>query len=122
MTKKLMPVFTMILVLAFILTACATPTAAPVATEAPAADAPEAPVATEVMAPVEVSFWHAYGTGSAEELALTKVLEQAAIDMPEVTINVLQVPFNDIYNKYRTDVAAGGGPDMFIAPNDSLGD
>jgi len=32
------------------------------------------------------------------------------------------VPFNDIFNKYRTDVAAGGGPDMFIAPNDSLGD
>ena len=42
--------------------------------------------------------------------------------MPNVTINVLQVPFNDIFNKYRTDVAAGGGPDMFIAPNDSLGD
>jgi arabinogalactan oligomer/maltooligosaccharide transport system substrate-binding protein len=34
----------------------------------------------------------------------------------------LQVPFGDIFNKYRTDVAAGGGPDMFIAPNDSLGD
>jgi arabinogalactan oligomer/maltooligosaccharide transport system substrate-binding protein len=42
--------------------------------------------------------------------------------MPDVKINVLQVPFNDIFNKYRTDVAAGGGPDMFVAPNDSLGD
>jgi len=70
----------------------------------------------------EVTFWHAYGTGSAEEAALTKLLEQAKTDMPNVTINVLQVPFNDIFNKYRTDVAAGGGPDMFIAPNDSLGD
>lgn len=70
----------------------------------------------------EVTFWHAYGTGSAEEAALTKLLEQAKTDMPDVTINVLQVPFNDIFNKYRTDVAAGGGPDMFIAPNDSLGD
>jgi arabinogalactan oligomer/maltooligosaccharide transport system substrate-binding protein len=69
-----------------------------------------------------VTFWHAYGTGSAEETALTAVLAQAAIDLPQYTINVLQVPFNDIYNKYRTDVAAGGGPDMFIAPNDSLGD
>ncbi len=69
-----------------------------------------------------VTFWHAYGTGSAEETALTAVLAQAAIDMPDLTINVLQVPFNDIYNKYRTDVAAGGGPDMFVAPNDSLGD
>jgi arabinogalactan oligomer/maltooligosaccharide transport system substrate-binding protein len=70
----------------------------------------------------EVTFWHAYGTGSAEETALTAILEQAKTDMPNVTINVLQVPFNDIYNKYRTDVASGGGPDMFIAPNDSLGD
>lgn len=70
----------------------------------------------------EVTFWHAYATGSAEEAALTAILEQAKTDMPNVTINVLQVPFNDIYNKYRTDVASGGGPDMFIAPNDSLGD
>jgi len=70
----------------------------------------------------EVTFWHAYGTGSAEEIALGKILEQAKTDMPNITINVLQVPFNDIYNKYRTDVASGAGPDMFIAPNDSLGD
>jgi arabinogalactan oligomer/maltooligosaccharide transport system substrate-binding protein len=71
---------------------------------------------------IEVTFWHAYGTGSAEEITMGKILEQAAIDLPQYQINVLQVPFNDIYNKYRTDVAAGGGPDMFVAPNDSLGD
>jgi len=69
-----------------------------------------------------VTFWHAYATGSAEEIALTSVLAQAAQDMPQYQINVLQVPFGDIFNKYRTDVAAGGGPDMFVAPNDSLGD
>lgn len=69
-----------------------------------------------------ITFWHTYGTGTAEETALTAVLAQAAIDLPDITINVLQVPFNDIFNKYRVDVAAGGGPDMFVAPNDSLGD
>jgi len=69
----------------------------------------------------EVTFWHAYGTGSAEETALTALLAQAEKDLPNVKINVLQVPFNDIFNKYDTDVAAGGGPDMFIAPNDNLG-
>jgi arabinogalactan oligomer / maltooligosaccharide transport system substrate-binding protein len=69
-----------------------------------------------------VTFWHTYGTGSAEEVALTGLLEKAAVDLPQYKINVLQVPFNDVFNKYRTDVAAGGGPDMFIAPNDSLGD
>lgn len=124
MTKKLLPVISMLMVLVLILTACAAkPTAAPVATEAPVATAAatEAPVATTAAAPVEVTLWHAYGTGSAEELALTKNLEQAAIDMPDIKINVLQVPFNDIFTKYETDVAAGGGPDMFIAPNDNLG-
>ena len=122
MAKKLLPLISILMIVAFALAACAKPTAAPTAapTEAPTAAPTEAPTAAP--APVEVTFWHAYGTGSAEEVALAKNLAQAAIDMPDVKINVLQVPFNDIYNKYRTDVAAGGGPDMFIAPNDSLGD
>lgn len=128
MKKNLLAAISLLLIATFVLAACG-PAAAP-ATEAPAAT--EAPVATKAPVveptvapaaePIEVTFWHAYGTGSAEEAALTKILEQAAIDMPQYKINVLQVPFNDIYNKYRTDVAAGGGPDMFIAPNDSLGD
>ena len=126
MKTKLNLLFSLMLIAAFVLAACGgTATEAPVATEAPATEAPatEAPVVTEApVEPVEVTFWHAYGTGSAEEVALTALLEQAAVDMPNIKINVLQVPFNDIFNKYRTDVAAGGGPDMFIAPNDSLGD
>jgi arabinogalactan oligomer/maltooligosaccharide transport system substrate-binding protein len=69
----------------------------------------------------EVTFWHAYGTGSAEETAMTAMVASAQAALPHLKINVLQVPFNDVFNKYRTDVAAGGGPDMFIAPNDSLG-
>lgn len=128
MKKQLLAALSLLLIASFALAACA-PAAAP-ATEAPAAT--EAPMATEAPAveptvapaaePIEVTFWHAYGTGSTEETAMGKILEQAAVDMPQYKINVLQVPFNDIYNKYRTDVAAGGGPDMFIAPNDSLGD
>jgi arabinogalactan oligomer/maltooligosaccharide transport system substrate-binding protein len=129
MKNKLSVLFGLLLIASMVLAACGSP--AP--TEAPATEAPteapaateEAPAATEeapAAEPVEVTFWHAYGTGSAEEAALTKVLEQAAVDLPQYKINVLQVPFSDIFNKYRTDVAAGGGPDMFIAPNDSLGD
>lgn len=130
MKKKMLTLISMLLIATFVLAACGAPVAeAPVAeepvAEAPAAEEPaaEAPAAEEPAAEViEVTFWHAYGTGSAEETALATILEQAAVDMPQYKINVLQVPFNDIYNKYRTDVAAGGGPDMFIAPNDSLGD
>lgn len=115
--KKLMPLMAILLIVSFVLAACApaaTPTAAPEPTKA--AEPTAAPVVTEV------TFWHAYGTGSAEEVVLTKLLDKAKTDLPNIKINVLQVPFNDIYNKYRTDVAAGGGPDMFVAPNDSLGD
>jgi arabinogalactan oligomer/maltooligosaccharide transport system substrate-binding protein len=114
MKKSLLTLISILLVAAFVLAACGTP--AEVTEEAKATVAPAAAT------PIEVTFWHAYGTGSAEEAALTKVLAQAAIDLPQYKINVLQVPFADIYNKYRTDVAAGGGPDMFIAPNDSFGD
>jgi len=71
--------------------------------------------------PIEVTFWHPYASGSAEETILAVLLERAAIDIPQYKINALQVPINDIINKYDTDVAAGDGPDMFIAPNDNLG-
>lgn len=128
MKNKLSVLFGLLLIASLVLAACGTPAPteeAPAATEEAPAATEEAPAATEeapAAEPVEVTFWHAYGTGSAEEAALSKVLEQAAVDLPQYKINVLQVPFSDIFNKYRTDVAAGGGPDMFIAPNDALGD
>lgn len=126
MKKNLLFLLSMLVIASMALAACGTPaTEAPAATEAPTEAMTEAP--TEAMTeapaaePTEITIWHAYGTGSAEETALAKVLEQAAVDLPQYKINVLQVPFNDIFNKYDTDVAAGGGPDMFIAPNDNLG-
>jgi len=132
MKRPMLVLASLMLVTTMILSACGgtTPTTAP-ATAAPATQVPPTeavPVLVATNTPVppvqqtEVTFWHAYGTGSAEEEALTAVLAKAAIDMPQYKINVLQVPFNDIFNKYSTDVAAGGGPDMFVAPNDSLGD
>jgi len=110
MTRKFWTLISVLLVAAMMLAACKTTEPEVVATDVP------------VVEQVEVTFWHAYGTGSAEETAMAKLLAQAAIDLPNIKINVLQVPFDQIYSKYRTEVAAGGGPDMFIAPNDSLGD
>ena len=40
---------------------------------------------------------------------------------PDLNVTVLEVPFADLFNKYNADAATGGGPDLFIAPNDSLG-
>ena len=134
MKTKLSMLFVLLVIASMVLAACGGGAATeappvvdePATEEAPATDAPatEQPSATEAPAGevTEVTFWHAYGTGSAEEQALAKVLEQAAVDLPQYQINVLQVPFNDIFNKYATDVASGAGPDMYIAPNDNLGD
>ena len=40
---------------------------------------------------------------------------------PGLVVNVLDVPFNNLFTKFATAAAAGGGPDLYIAPNDSIG-
>ena len=69
----------------------------------------------------EVTLWHSYGSGGGETGALTTVLDQVRAANPGLTINVVEQPFDQIFTKWRTDVAAGEGADMFIAPNDDLG-
>jgi len=115
--------------------AAAAPTAAPAAaapTAAPAAEAPTA-MADATAAPAaggatagskitgDVTLWHAYGAGGAEEAAINQLIDKAKADNPDAKITVLAVPFDQVFNKFETEAAAGGGPDMFIAPNDSLG-
>lgn len=107
--------------LASILAACgqtpaAQPTAAPQPTTAPAPSTGDGMVITGT-----VTLWHAYGTGSAEEKAINMLIDRARAAYPDATINVLQIPFDQIFNKFNNEVSSGGGPDMFIAPNDSLG-
>ncbi|MDF2735544.1 MAG: extracellular solute-binding protein family 1 [Chloroflexota bacterium] len=82
---------------------------------APGSEAP--PAALEG----EVTLWHSYGSGGGETGALTTVLDQVRAANPGLTINVVEQPFDQIFTKWRTDVAAGEGADMFIAPNDDLG-
>jgi arabinogalactan oligomer/maltooligosaccharide transport system substrate-binding protein len=69
----------------------------------------------------EVTLWHSYGSGGGETGALNSVLDAVRAANPDLTINVVEQPFDQIFNKWRTDVAAGEGADLFIAPNDSLG-
>jgi arabinogalactan oligomer/maltooligosaccharide transport system substrate-binding protein len=86
---------------------------------APESTAPEsqAPAALEG----EITLWHSYGSGGGETGALNKVLDNVRAANPGLKINVVEQPFDQIFTKWRTDVAAGEGADMFIAPNDSLG-
>lgn len=138
--KKLVALSALLVALALIVVACGSPTPAP--TQAPAAQPtavpaqPTAVPAQPTAAPVqptaapsaggdqitgEVTLWHAYGTGSSEEKALTQIIDKIKADNPGATINVLQIPFDQIFNKFETEAAAGGGPDMFTVPNDNLG-
>jgi arabinogalactan oligomer / maltooligosaccharide transport system substrate-binding protein len=102
-------------------------TTAPAATEAPAATtapaATEAPATTGNAMPItgKVTLWHAYGTGGSEEKAINELIEKAKAANPEAEIEVLQIPFDQIFTKFQNEVSSGAGPDMFIAPNDSLG-
>ncbi len=92
-----------------LLTACATtPAAAPTA----------APITAST---VTLTLWHSYHTGGSEEKSLTLILSAYSAANPNVTVNVLAIPFDQVYNKWETEVAAGDGPDMVTAPNDNLG-
>jgi arabinogalactan oligomer/maltooligosaccharide transport system substrate-binding protein len=106
----------------------------PGATQSPSGAASQPPTATqepggsgEPSAPTgealtgDITLWHSYGSGGGETGALETVLEQVRSENPDLNLEVVEQPFDQIFNKWRTDVAAGGGPDMFIAPNDSLG-
>jgi len=95
--------------------------------EAPSAAAPsvEAPsTAPESQAPAgltgELTLWESYASGGGELGGFNHILDGIKAANPDLKINVVEQPFSDIFNKWNTDVAAGGGADMFIAPNDSL--
>jgi arabinogalactan oligomer/maltooligosaccharide transport system substrate-binding protein len=109
--------------------ACTTGTASTAPSEAPASAAPTeaASGAPESQAPATLSgaltLWHSYGSsgGNAEFKAFSRIVEGIQAANPELDLTILEVPFSDLYTKFETESAAGGGPDMFIGPNDSLG-
>jgi arabinogalactan oligomer / maltooligosaccharide transport system substrate-binding protein len=76
----------------------------------------------EAAAPLagEITLWHSYGSGGGETGAFQKALGAILTANPDLKVNVVEQPFSDIFTKWTTDVGAGGGPDMFVAPNDSL--
>lgn len=98
MNKRMLALLSVLLATAFVLSACA-PSAAP----------------------ATLTIWHGYHAGGSEEATINQIVDQYQKDHPNVKITVLEVPFDQLFNKYETDTAAGGGPDMFTAPNDNLG-
>ena len=105
--RKLWLVVSLVLLAGFALAACAP--ASP--TEAPAAGAPAAE-------PVTISVWHAYT--ETEEQLFNSAVESFMADNPNITIEVLAVPFDELQNKFQTEVAAGGGPTLVTGPQDRM--
>jgi arabinogalactan oligomer/maltooligosaccharide transport system substrate-binding protein len=133
MNTKKFSIGSMAFATSIVLAACATPTPQVVEKVVVQTSAPQVVVQTsapqiveKVVAPTakpvqEITLWHAFGTGSAEEKAMTSAVAFMAQIKPEYKVKVVQIPFDQIYKKFETEVAAGGGPDMFIAPDDELG-
>jgi arabinogalactan oligomer / maltooligosaccharide transport system substrate-binding protein len=71
----------------------------------------------------KLTIWHAYDSsgGNAEFTAFSKILDNLKAANSGLTVDLLAVPFGDLFKKFETEQAAGAGPDMIIAPNDSLG-
>jgi arabinogalactan oligomer/maltooligosaccharide transport system substrate-binding protein len=104
------------------------PSTAPSA-EAPSTGASEAPSTGASAAPSaaageplsgELTLWHSYGSGGGETGAFQQALGQLLVANKDLKVNVVEQPFSDIFTKWQTDVLAGGGPDLYIAPNDNL--
>ena len=95
-------------------------TAAP-ATGAPATGAP-ASAGTGGNLTGSLVVWHSYGSGAGTEAAALKtVTDKILAANPGLKLTIQDVKFDDLFKKFELEAASGGGPDLFIAPNDSLG-
>lgn len=100
-----------------------TPSPSAATSAEPSSSASEAPSPSPAGLSGALTVWHSYGSsgGNAEFKAFSRIVEGIKAANPELDLTVLEVPFADIFKKFETESAAGGGPDLFIAPNDSLG-
>ena len=63
-----------------------------------------------------ITLWHSWK--ESEIPALNEVIAAFQAEYPEVTFDVLYVPFDDLRGKYETAVATGGGPTVLIGAAD----
>jgi arabinogalactan oligomer/maltooligosaccharide transport system substrate-binding protein len=97
------------------------PSAAAPSTAGSSAAAPSAGAPSAAPLSGSLTIWEAYGaSGTSEKDAFDKIVAAVKANNPDLTVNVTDVPFNNLFSNFETQAAAGGGPDMYIAPNDSL--
>ena len=68
-----------------------------------------------------LTVWEAYGaSGNAERDAFCTMVANVKAANPGLTVSVLDYPFGALFSTFELQAASGGGPDLYIAPNDSL--
>jgi len=99
-------------------------------TQAPATDKPAEPAGEDATdkAPetdtaqggeaVTISIWHGYI--ETEEEIFTNFVSDFQKQHPNITVDVLAVPFDELQNKYQTEVSSGGGPTLIAGPQDRM--
>ena len=84
-----------------------------------AATATQAPATTEAMSEaVTISVWHGYT--ETEEQVFTDYVKSFQEQNPNITVDVLAVPFDELQNKFQTEVSAGSGPTLTTGPQDRM--
>jgi arabinogalactan oligomer/maltooligosaccharide transport system substrate-binding protein len=68
-----------------------------------------------------ITLWHGW-TGVEADTLNNQIIPAWQQANPDIKINVLAVPFDQLKNKYQTEVATGGGPDLLIGPADWVGE
>lgn len=69
--------------------------------------------------PITITIWHSWS--GAELDVLNDAISKYTAAHSNVTINQLQVPFDQLKNKFQTSAAAGEGPDILVGPADWIG-
>ncbi len=127
MKKGWFTLISLLVLVTMLLSACgtpATPTAAP--TAEPTEEVTAEPVETETAEAVEpteeagptgkVLLWHSWKENEIE--SLNDVIAAFNAQYPDITVETLYVPFDDLRGKFETASATGGGPSVLIGAAD----
>ncbi|MCA9859582.1 MAG: extracellular solute-binding protein [Thermomicrobiales bacterium] len=68
-----------------------------------------------------LTLWHGW-TGAEADTLNNQIIPAWQEANPGIEIDVLAVPFDQLKNKYQTEAATGGGPDLLIGPADWVGE
>ena len=116
--KNLWSLLALLLVVAMVLAACGG-AATPAPQEEPAKGGEaEEPAAAQPAEPTTISIWHGYI--ETEEATFSQIVKDFMAANPDITIETLAVPFDELQNKFQTEVASGGGPTLITGPQDRM--